>query len=64
MAWDWKEREEEKVDGPERKMVAAGNTEEGKKRQSERQENVRKQKSVGNEAEKGTRQAARGADRP
>ena len=58
------EREEEKVDGPELKMVAAEDTEEGKKRQSEQQENVRKPKSDGSETEKGTRQATRGADRP
>ena len=55
------EREEEKVDGLELKMVAAEDTEEGKKRQFEQQENVRKPKSVRSEAEKGTRQAARGA---
>ena len=57
------EREEEKMDRPELKMVAAEDTEEGKKRQSAQQENVRKPKSVGSEVEKGTRQAARGADR-
>ena len=58
------ERKEEKVDGPELKMVAAKDTEEGKKRQSEQQENVRKPKSVGSEAEKGTRQETREADQP